>query len=295
MRLADEIILHGLKLPDKELPDTPEAARFSKGVTEIRDDLRKGAVPIRIDSVVDYAYSRADSAGKDEGFFDYCPPYRSPFGLTWMEWNCPANLKGLVSINKMGAMVCSYPSPDNEEEIVNSIIPVVHTAGNTQPCLLGLLIQTRTDKQGNHNKKAIVRDYFTVDPKQDQIETHAAHWGHPILLALAFCSCKNVVRQREDVPPKLQKRYMERHKEKKLTFYSLNIEPMKRVLSYEGRVESQGLGKALHICRGHFATYTEERKLFGRVAGTFWIPQHVKGVEDKGIVVKDYKMGRVTK
>ena len=51
-----------------------------------------------------------------------------------------------------------------------------------------------------------------------------------------------------------------------------------------------GSKKALHLCRGHFRTYTDEAPLFGRVTGTFWIPAHVKGAKENGEVVKDYKV-----
>ena len=43
-----------------------------------------------------------------------------------------------------------------------------------------------------------------------------------------------------------------------------------------------------HYCRGHFATYTEEKPLFGKYSGKFWIPAHVRGSVKNGAVVKDY-------
>jgi hypothetical protein len=46
----------------------------------------------------------------------------------------------------------------------------------------------------------------------------------------------------------------------------------------------------LHICRGHLRTYTEEKPLFGKVIGTFFIPAHLRGDEKVGTVVKDYQL-----
>jgi hypothetical protein len=63
---------------------------------------------------------------------------------------------------------------------------------------------------------------------------------------------------------------------------------MQEVLKREGNVEEGGLKKALHIVRGHFADFTEGRGLFGRHHGLFWMPQHLKGTLDQGLVVKDY-------
>jgi hypothetical protein len=73
-------------------------------------------------------------------------------------------------------------------------------------------------------------------------------------------------------------------------YHTINIEPMKKVLRTEGQIESQGLKRALHICRGHFSTYSEERPLFGKVAGTFWIPAHVRGEAKEGLVISDYRV-----
>jgi hypothetical protein len=57
-----------------------------------------------------------------------------------------------------------------------------------------------------------------------------------------------------------------------LKYHTIEIEPMKKVLRHEGRIETEGLKRALHICRGHFAHYPEtEPGLFGKgIQGDFW-------------------------
>jgi len=62
---------------------------------------------------------------------------------------------------------------------------------------------------------------------------------------------------------------------------------MRRVLETEGQSQTLGIPRALHICRGHFATYTE-RPLFGKYRGTFWVPMHVRGAVEAGRTTKDY-------
>ena len=59
-------------------------------------------------------------------------------------------------------------------------------------------------------------------------------------------------------------------------------------MTEEGHVEKQGIKRALHICRAHFAHYTEEHPLFGKYAGTFYKPMHVRGHLKEGMVIKDY-------
>lgn len=112
----------------------------------------------------------------------------------------------------------------------------------------------------------------------------------PALLAMAFMNCKNV--QRRDATEELapSAKWIRRQKAPQIRYHVLDINPMKEVLRKEGGIESNGLKKALHICRGHFATYTEDKPLFGHVTGTFWKPAHVRGQAEQGIVLKDYRV-----
>jgi hypothetical protein len=68
---------------------------------------------------------------------------------------------------------------------------------------------------------------------------------------------------------------------------------MKKVLETEGDIKHNGLKKALHLCRGHFAHYTPEKGFLGRPLSeplTIWKPAHVRGSASEGIVTKDYKV-----
>ena len=48
--------------------------------------------------------------------------------------------------------------------------------------------------------------------------------------------------------------------------------------------------KALHLCRGHFKTFTADAPLLGRATGTyFWAP-HIRGTQNEGVVIKDYRV-----
>lgn len=73
--------------------------------------------------------------------------------------------------------------------------------------------------------------------------------------------------------------------------------------TYEGRIvnndgtlgEVASEDRRMHIVRGHFATYTADRPLFGRAenVGKFWHPAHVRGNMKNGAVVKDYEVAPV--
>jgi hypothetical protein len=107
------------------------------------------------------------------------------------------------------------------------------------------------------------------------------------LFAICFCHCKNITVEVEKISRQVH-RATERAKEPVFTFKTINIHPAKKVMTEEGHVESQGLKRALHICRAHFAHYTQEHPLFGKYTGTFYKPMHVRGSSEKGMVIKDY-------
>lgn len=111
-----------------------------------------------------------------------------------------------------------------------------------------------------------------------------------IVHTLIFANCKNVQAVEEEnlYPTRQARRAAERRGDPKPPrFYTLRINPNATRKQGAGTGTS-GRELSLHIVRGHFATYTEERKLFGKHAGTFWIPAHVRGSDEVGIVGKDY-------
>jgi hypothetical protein len=110
------------------------------------------------------------------------------------------------------------------------------------------------------------------------------------LLAISFCHCRNVNARSEEKPAALKKRQQERGRPS-VTFKVLEIEPMKAVLNKAVSENHTGLQRALHICRGHFANY-DEKGLFGKYHGRFWMPQHLRGSIKTGVVVKDYDVKR---
>lgn len=67
---------------------------------------------------------------------------------------------------------------------------------------------------------------------------------------------------------------------------------------YRGQDKDTGLQDfdpcRMHVVRGHHAEYgTNGRKLhFGKYQRKVWIPAHVRGNEERGIVVKDYEVVR---
>ena len=97
--------------------------------------------------------------------------------------------------------------------------------------------------------------------------------------------------QENHTPEKLNRANIKRGKPRPYfeKYYTLQIEPMKKILNTEGQAKTLGLKKAFHICRGHFRTY-DANPLFGKIKGTFWTPAHTKGDLQRGIIKKDYEI-----
>jgi hypothetical protein len=110
------------------------------------------------------------------------------------------------------------------------------------------------------------------------------------LLAISFMHCKNVDVVRVDPPPKLSRKAARQRGSPLNSYYVLDIQPMRRVLDTEGEAGANGLRHALHICRGHFKTFTEEAPLFGRHVGTYWWDAQARGTTEMGAIEKDYRV-----
>ncbi len=109
-----------------------------------------------------------------------------------------------------------------------------------------------------------------------------------VSLSNAFAHCKNV--ELINKPMTRQQRRMIDRKGG-IKYKTLAIEPFKTQVRNEAVQSGESeIKRALHICRGHFATYTDDKPLFGKYSGTFWKPMHVKGSKKAGVVVKDYKV-----
>ena len=114
--------------------------------------------------------------------------------------------------------------------------------------------------------------------------------SHRIALAFTFANCKNVTLEdttaEQEPPPKIKRRL----KIPDIKRYTLNISGKSTSRKQSrGRPNEEGI-MPWHLCRGHFATYTEEKKLFGKYTGKFWIPPHMKGKKERGEVIKDYSI-----
>lgn len=112
------------------------------------------------------------------------------------------------------------------------------------------------------------------------------------LLTITFLHCKNIGLQDVNTPSHRLNKIRKLRRGTAIDSYKvLEISPFRKAAKAAngGSIEPCPQ-KALHICRGHFKTYTPDKPLLGRSVGTFWFPQHTRGVAQNGSVKKTYKV-----
>lgn len=111
-----------------------------------------------------------------------------------------------------------------------------------------------------------------------------------VLAAVSFLNCSNTQQVLVKRPLRDRKFGSTKGPKPLLTYRLLHVGQAGKVTKGERLLTREDEGTALHICRGHFRTYTEERPLFGRVVGTFWVPAHARGDARHGIAKRDYSV-----
>jgi hypothetical protein len=129
----------------------------------------------------------------------------------------------------------------------------------------------------------------TTGPPVEDIREQCDPAFLSLMYALSVANCRNV--EATETEPDLsrqQRRAAERKGEPIRRYYVLAIKPGRG--GAEARRDSTDKApRAMHLCRGHFATYSAERPLFGKYSGTFWVPAHIRGSDELGVVAKDYQ------
>lgn len=304
--LIDSIVTEGVSVSSKVDPNDVDVIMRRFGDAHRFD----------IDNVAAYFATQRDWL--DWRLDDFPSPV-PPFETLWMEFRQPAAIGGRSPIDRVGVLIGTIAAQALEagadalkpfralgfdmERLRWIVVAVVFMrARRSAPSRLCAKIQYALDDdgsvmRGNDSKPML---YVNLMPHDDdraesgQNSTAAAIGRlalYPAMLAMSFSHCKNVrVVDGEEMPPKLAQKFEKRHGRQPFAFKVLEIDPMREVLRREGGSEAVGLKRALHICRGHFANYSAERPMFGRLSGRFWVPAHVRGAASEGVVEKSYRV-----
>lgn len=120
-------------------------------------------------------------------------------------------------------------------------------------------------------------------------EASSIFW--PAFLALELMNCRNVTI--EDAGRLNVRRRSSKAKRRRAPHYRFSTIVLpgmnsRNTTPADRKTNSEAV--ALHRVRGHFKTFTDDRPLFGKHTGTYWWGWQVRGSQDSGVVVSDYKI-----
>lgn len=241
-----------------------------------------------------------------------CPPW----GTFFLEWNVPEDLQASMCMKQAGALVFAYDmkNPNDEGDfLLKAFGSRVHERclddedRESVRWMLGI-VQLWTHEKGFpvctyvsdiryvRNDGRLLGYFAPIDllsslGKNLKVigESNSVFLLYPGFFGLSLLNCHNVeaVDATDTVGPSI--RWTRRAKLPRLEYKVLNVHSVRSPSGKAGTGEKQP-DKALHVCRGHYRTYTDDSKLFGKLTGTFWIPQHIRGSSESGEVHKDYRL-----
>jgi len=107
---------------------------------------------------------------------------------------------------------------------------------------------------------------------------------------LIVLNCKNIVLKKEHPDRKLNLARAKKGKPPLFAYHTLHVKVPTMRTEADGEDADSGRTQRVHLCRGHFKTYTEDKPLFGKYTGRYWWPWMVRGDKKKGLVIKDYNI-----
>jgi len=125
---------------------------------------------------------------------------------------------------------------------------------------------------------------------QQQAGDYYAQFCFPALLTISFLHCRNIEIRPVAPSDKRSRSYRKKHGKELVRYHVLDIKPIRRLIDSYRRGDRSDLRRALHICRGHFKTFSPDAPLLGRAVGTFWWGPQIRGSREDGIVLKDYRV-----
>jgi hypothetical protein len=143
--------------------------------------------------------------------------------------------------------------------------------------------------------------YELTVPNEELLEAVTLHPFSVFLHTLNFMQCANIRTVYVQPPEKLARKHRKRGHVKQglVGYHVLRISPSgpAQQSRSNGNGEASGL-VAFHPVRGEFHHYGDccpglhppKGLLFGRHTGRFWVPAHVRGNPERGVIVRDFEL-----
>lgn len=189
-----------------------------------------------------------------------------PFDKMWIEWQ-------LDSHNDMAISLVRNVQEGQDHAIVAMLFGHDRVRGIARfPVSMNVLTRLESSGTATTAYGGMVKTEY---------ENRFNHLFAPAWLALAWMNCQNLELRQSGPSPTEMRRRRKRGQ-------PIGLDYRRIVLAdrYAHRWEKTTgeSAKRFHSVRGHLATYTAEKPMFGKYVGTFWKPAHVRG---------DAKLGRI--
>lgn len=125
-------------------------------------------------------------------------------------------------------------------------------------------------------------------------ETNVTKWKGILwqcLMVLSWMNCKNIETRVES-----SKKVILRLKDRRPKKATIVIKTLRLSKDFAARMEAAAgdgvkVSRRLHSRRGYYGDYRPPRgKLFGKLEGTFWFPEKIRGDKEAGAVLKNYEL-----
>jgi len=134
---------------------------------------------------------------------------------------------------------------------------------------------------------------ITGQPYVDLLGHEAPLWIHPCLLTLVFLNLRNgtLAPAAAHAPVKFARSWERKHEQPLVRYHTVVVDP-----SRTSKPTLPGPGDdrkmPVHLVRGTLVTYHDEdgKRLFGKYAGVFFRPPHVRGNAKEGVSMHDYRV-----
>lgn len=296
MRLIDKMLREQVELV---LDKRTDIADFIKRLKPVLQMLPL-ATTIAADDVTEYYYAISD---KEQWHLAEIPNIIAPFPIMFIETIHPSRVNSPETKGKdawhhytphrWGALMVPHRADDSKEWSIECFI-VEQPRKDSRAVMTGYL-RVRADETGSPRSNEFIEGqiFLPVDDEIGKEKYFAAmlELVKPLFLAVSFMHCKNVPLHTVEPPAKLVRAHKRRGNVAPVTYRTINIEPFRqharRVISGRPITDSEAK-RALHLMRGHFKTFNQEKPLLGKHTGTFWWNPQMRGAAEHGRVEKSY-------
>lgn len=133
-----------------------------------------------------------------------------------------------------------------------------------------------------------IRRFGLLDEYADnEYEDYEIAMTHPAALAVGWMACKNTSLSDVNTPWRVARRRRKKKQPPSLSYKRIDVSAPKPKGYRYGKSDSSAKQRH-HMVRGHFKTFTEDNKLFGRLTGTYWWQWQVRGDKSLGTINHEY-------